>query len=58
MGNEVVNMERSTKQTYEYQKGFADGFKEGYNKALEDMLIKKQYELSTNTSIIINKSSK
>lgn len=51
-------MERSTKQIYEYQKGFADGFKEGYNKALEDMLIKKQYELSTNTSIIINKSSK
>lgn len=51
-------MERTTKQTYEHQKGFADGFKEGYNKALEDMLIKKQYELSTKTVMIVKNGSK
>jgi flagellar biosynthesis/type III secretory pathway protein FliH len=51
-------MERSTKQTYEYQKGFHDGFKEGYNKALEDMMIKKQYELSTKTVVIVKNDSK
>jgi len=31
---EKFNMERSTKQTYEYRKGFSDGFKEGYNRAI------------------------
>lgn len=51
-------MERSTKQTYEYQKGFHDGFKEGYNKALEDMMIKKQHELSTKTVMIVKNDSK
>lgn len=51
-------MRSSTKQTYEYEKGFRDGFKEGYNRAFEDMMIKKQYKLSTKAVVFVKNESK
>jgi hypothetical protein len=42
-----------TRETYDYQRGYHDGFKEGHAKALEDLQAVKQVQLGTNQVIIV-----
>lgn len=43
----------NTRENYDYTRGYSDGFKEGYNKALEDYLIKQQEQFKSQTVIVV-----
>lgn len=42
---------QNTRKSFEYQRGYEDGFKEGYNKALEYLIEQQKY--STGTQIVV-----